>query len=587
MRPRESPVRLNKDGMSVPGYKHVEEGLIRSYTSSSTILKEEGYQAELKALFTDNLPSSSCLQYTLVEELALNAEKDPSSYKEAISRPDSEKWREAISTELENLKRNNVFVEVQRPPNLSKLIGCRYVFKTKVKNGKIDKYKARMVAKGYSQVREKDYNETFAPVARMNSLRIFLKLSVCKKHKRRSIDFTAAFLQAVLPEDLYIETPEGMQCREGHVLKLLKSIYGLKQAGRYWYVLLRTFLIEEEKFVCCASDHCLFTSPDLSLLILIYVDDVIISGVSEKLVADIILKLRGKFEIGEEGPVDYFLGMSVEDTGAEVRLCQSHYVQKIIDRYGYGDLSEVETPMAEGLTLTKDPNDVLFEDFDIRSKVGSLMFAMVCTRPDICYAVSYLARFAIHPSKEVCNAVSRVFRYLKGTMHNGITMGYDNNPDLVVYSDSDFAGDITDYKSTTGVMVLIGNTITNWYCSKQTITAQSSTDAEIIAMNFATKEIIWMRGLLQELGLDMSLPTRLLCDNMSAIKLAHNPVFHKRTKHIMLKFALLVEQMKLDNLILEFVRSAENLADMFTKAQKSSHFLANLLRLKMESKTKK
>ena len=366
-----------------------------------------------------------------------------------------------------------VFVEVCRPINLTKLIGCRYVFKTMMKNGRVDKYKARMVAKGYSQVRERDYNETFAPVARMNSLRIFLKLSVTKGHVRRSIDFTAAYLQAVLPEDLYLDTPEGMTCREGHVLKLLKSIYGLKQAGRYWYVLLKLFLTEEEKYTCCASDHCIFTSPDLSVLVLIYVDDVIISGASDKLIDNLIRRLRAKFEIGEEGPVDYFLGMSVEDTGKEVRLSQSHYVQKIIDRCGYGDLSEVDTPMAEGLSITKDPDDELFEGFDI------------------------------------------------------------------------------------------------------------------IAMNFATKEIIWMRGLLTELGVDMSLPTKLLCDNMSAIKLAHNPVFHKRTKHIMLKFALLVEQMKLDNLILEFVRSAENLADMFTKAQKSSHFLTNLQRLKMESKTKK
>ena len=138
------------------------------------------------------------------------------------------KWQRAIATELDNLKRNRVFVEVVKPRGLGKLIGCRYVFKTKMKNGKIDKYKARLVAKGYSQVYERDYNETFAPVARMNSLRIFLKMSVVAGHKRRSIDFTAAFLQADLPEDLYIETPEGMECREGHVLKLLKSIYGLK-----------------------------------------------------------------------------------------------------------------------------------------------------------------------------------------------------------------------------------------------------------------------------------------------------------------------------------------------------------------------
>jgi len=400
----ESTVWHYKDDMSVRDFGHTARQLIGSYTSSSAVPKEEGTEAIMKAFFAD-LPHTSSLQYTLVEELVVNPEKDPSSYKEAVSRPDAEKWKGAIFTELDNLKRNGVFVEVRRPQNLGKLIGCRYVFKIKMKNGRVDKYKARLVAKDYSRVRERDYNETFVPAARMNSPRIFLKLSETKGHVRRSFDFTAAFLQAVLPEDLHLETPEGMTCREGHVLKLLKSVYGRKLAGRYWYVLLKSFLTEEEKYTCCGSDHCIFTSPDLSVLVLIYVDNVIISGALDKLIDDLIRRLRAKFEIGEEGPVDYFLGMSVDDTGKEVRLSQSHYVQRIIDsRCGYSDLSEVDTPMAEGLSITKDPDDELFEDFDIRSKIGSLMFAMVCTRPDICYAVSYLARFTTHPSRAVCNA---------------------------------------------------------------------------------------------------------------------------------------------------------------------------------------
>ena len=530
----------------------------------------------------EEFPSTS-FQYTLIEELVLESDKDPSSYKEAISRVDGNKWKKAITTELENLRRNNVFVEVKKPSSLGKLVGCRYVFKTKMKNGKIDKYKARLVAKGYSQIPERDYNETFAPVARMNSLRIFLKMSVVKGHVRRGIDFTAAFLQASLPEEIYLETPEGMTCREGYVLKLLKSIYGLKQAGRYWYVLLRSFLTEQESFKCCRSDHCIFANEDYSIIILIYVDDVIISGINAAVINSLIAKLRLRFEIGDEGALDFFLGMSVDDTsGIDVKLSQFHYLEKIVAKFGYNGLPEVATPMVEGLALVKNPDDFLYEDFDIRSKIGSLMYAMVCTRPDICYAVSYLARFTEHPSKEVCVAVSRVFRYLDATKHFKLVINRESPADLLLYCDSDFAGDITDYKSTTGVLVLIGSTPVGWYCSKQTITAQSSTDAEIIAMNHAAKEIIWMRGLLDELGMDITLPTRLLCDNQSAIKLAHNPVFHKRTKHIMLKFALLVELLLEDKVILEFTKSADNLADIMTKAQKEVHFLKNVLKLVMK-----
>jgi len=442
-----------------------------------------------------------------------------------------------------------------------------------------------LVAKGYSQVAIRDYNGTFSPVARMNSLRIFIKISVARGHKRRSIDFTAAFLQAELPEEIYLETPEGMHCREGSVLKLLKSIYGLKQAGRYWYVLLKTFLTEENNFKCCASDHCIFTNTDLSIMILIYVDDVIISASSTELIDVLIKKLRGKFEIGEEGSLDYYLGMSVDDTVPNrLILSQYHYIEKILSKYGYDQLEAIETPMVEGLSLSKNPDDVLYEDFDIKSKIGSLMFAMVCTRPDICYAVSYLARFTNHPSKEVCIAISRVFRYLLGTKNLGTVINREISSDLTVYCDSDFAGDVSDYKSTSGVLVRIGTTPVCWYSSKQSITAQSSTDAEIIAMNFAAKEVVWIRGLLSELGMDMSIPTRLLCDNQSAIKLAHNPVFHKRTKHIMLKFAFLVEQLNLDTIILEFVKSADNLADMMTKGQKAVHFLRNVLKLNLDSK---
>jgi hypothetical protein len=228
--------------------------------------------------------------------------------------------------------------------------------------------------------------------------------------------------------------------------------------------------------------------------------------------------------------------------------------------------------MIEKYQIDKDPDDEFYEDFDLRSKIGSLMFASVCTRPDISFAVGYLARFTNHPSKQVCNAITRIFQYLKGTSSLGIMIKAEDGARPVVYCDADFAGDTIDYKSTSGVLAMIGSTPVCWYSSKQTTTAQSTTDSEIISMNTATKEIIWIRNLIREIGLSIVQPTKLLCDSKSAIMLAHNPVFHKRTKHIMVKFQFLIETLKADEAILEHVKSALNLADGLTKALGITHF---------------
>jgi hypothetical protein len=201
------------------------------------------------------------------------------------------------------------------------------------------------------------------------------------------------------------------------------------------------------------------------------------------------------------------------------------------------------------------------------------MFTAVTVRPDIAFAVAYVARFTTHPSAEVCRAINHIFGYLAGTMDLGISFIKEDNSELVVYCDADYGSDINDYKSTSGVMVFIGSTIVCWYSSKQTTVAQSSTDAEILAMNFAAKEIVWIRGLLDEMGLPQALPTKLKGDSQSAILLSRNPVFHKRTKHVMIKFMYLVECLRISVMITEFVAGTKNWADMLTKSQKKAFFL--------------
>jgi hypothetical protein len=230
--------------------------------------------------------------------------------------------------------------------------------------------------------------------------------------------------------------------------------------------------------------------------------------------------------------------------------------------------------MKEKYAITKDPNDEMFQNFNIREKIRSLMYAAVSVRPDIAFAVAYVARFSTHPSTEVCKAINHIFGYLAGNKELGICIIKRKDANAIIYCDSDYAGDTNDYKSTSGVIAFIGSTPVCWYASKQSTTAQSSTDAEIISMNFAAKEIVWLRGLLNEMFHVQILPTILRGDSQSAMALSMNPIFHKRTKHIMIKFMYLVECLKENILQNEKIPGIENWSDIMTKSQKKSLFLA-------------
>ena len=509
---------------------------------------------------------------------------EPTTYHEAMACEERENWKFAIQTEHENLRKKEVFKEVKIPTYPHRRIGSKYVFKVKMKNGVVEKYKVRIVAKGYNQILDLDYNESFAPVARFNTLRIFLTISLAKRHIRKSVDVVAAYLNSPLSEELYLETPDGMTCKPGYILKLERAIYGLKQAGRNWYLVLKGYLIEREGYTCCLSEHCVFRNEEMDMMLIVYVDDVIVSGKDEKEVDVFISRLKETFELSEPSELDWYLGIGIQECEEGIFLTQEKYIEKIAEKFGYEfRLDEtLDTPMVENLSILKDPTDELFEDYEIKSRIGSLMFAAVCTRPDITYAISYLARYAVHPSKEVCRAIDRLFKYLVGTKELGIFIPRNDDLTLRVYCDSDYGGDKADYKSTSGVIAYLGKTTICWYSSKQTSTAQSSCDAEIVAMNFAAKEIVWLRGFLAELGCPQNKPTKLLCDNQGAIQLAHNPVFHKRTKHIMIKFSYLVEQLQNDEIVLIYVKSADNVSDIFTKAEKAVHFIANRKRMNMQ-----
>jgi len=518
---------------------------------------------------------------TFINECS-TVDEEPKSYREAVSGKYKKEWLLAIASELDSLRERGVLemIPLNRMNGSGRAVGARFVFKLKLKHGRVDKFKCRLVAKGFMLRPNIDYADAFSPVARTNSLRIFIKLSVDRGHSRISVDFKTAFLNSPLNEELFLSPTEGMDCPPGHTYKLRRAIYGLPQAGRSWNALL-TELLVSKGLKQCVSDPCIFVANGGQLMVIVYVDDVIISSLHQEIGQKLVQELEDMFELGEKGPVDWYLGVAFDDQGDYLRMSQKDYVDKMLSKYEV-DISRVEdTPMNDKVKLVKSSEDTLFDDFDLKGKVGSLMYLAVCTRPDIAHAVSVIARMSNHPSKVVCNAVNHLFAYLNKNRDLGIVFTKEKDSEGSGWCDSDYAGDENDFKSTSGIVFFIGLTIVCWYSSKQSTTAQSSSDAEAIAMNFASKEVVWIRGLLSELGEDIKLPTKMFGDNQAAIMLSKNPVFHKRTKHIMVKISYMQEQVKESVIIWLYISTLLNIADMFTKALGRVRFLEARNRLRL------
>ena len=360
-----------------------------------------------------------------------------------------------------------------------------------------------------------------------------------------------------------------------------RALYGTKQAGRSWYQLLKDYLIKDEQLIMSNSDNCVFYSRNYSIMILIYVDDVIISYLNVNEYNNMISRLRSNFEIGEEGNLEWYLGVKIDDKGDSIFLSQESYIEKLIEKYKIEGTSD--TPMIENYAIVKENSDELDNEFDIKSKIGSLMYASVYTRPDVTQAVSYKARFTNHPSQLVCKTISRIFKYLNKYKTKEILLKRGDSI-LIAYADADLGGDVNDGKSTSGGCEYIDESLINWWSSKQSLsTAQSSCEAEVISQNHACKNIIWTRGILNELGHTQNFPTGLYCDNKSAIKLLYNPIFHQRTKHLRLKLGLIIDNINQENLKILSIKSGDNDADIFTKSQNIKRFISNISKFNMDN----
>jgi hypothetical protein len=489
--------------------------------------------------------------------------KEPQSYSQAIK---SAEWREAMAKEIHALESNNTWVLSPLPKGKS-AIGCKWVYKIKYhSDGTVERYKARLVAKGYNQVHGIDYHDTFAPVAKLVTVRLLLSIAAIKNWSLHQLDVNNAFLQGDLNEEVYMKLPPGFSHKgKSCVCKLNKSIYGLKQASRQWFSKFSTTLIQKG-FRQSISDYSLFTykTNQTTIFVLVYVDDIIITGNNEDAISDIKRFLAKAFSIKDLGNLSYFLGIEVSRSKKGIFLCQRKYTLDILSDSGMTGCRPSDFPMEPHLRLRPNDGSPLPDPTIYRRLIGRLLYLAV-TRPDIQYVVNTLSQFMQSPCTTHLDAATRVLRYLKGSVGKGLFLSASSSLNLIGYADSDWAGCPTTRRSTTGYFTMLGSYPISWKTKKQPTISRSSAEAEYRSLATLSSELQWLKYLLSDLGIDHPQPITVHCDSQAAIHIAENPVFHERTKHIEIDCHFVREKIKSGLIRPSYLRSFDQLADIFTK----------------------
>jgi hypothetical protein len=500
-------------------------------------------------------------------------EPEPSTFKEAINDPVHGKaWKEAIKSELDSLAKNKTFVLRKRRREM-RPITCKWVFKFKYDlTGRIIRHKARLVARGFSQRPGIDYDETFAPVAKFTTIRVLLALAAATDWEIHQMDIKTAFLYGDLDEQIFMELPEGIDADSNTICELRKSLYGLKQAPRVWYQKLDKFLTSKNlQLVRSDADHSLYVGKDL--IIAVYVDDLKIMTSNMELMRQVKESLSKEFEMTDLGEMSHYLGMQIirDRKNRTIHLNQAAYITKILKKFGMENCVAVSTPMDPKIKLeTRKPEEASADKHRYQELIGSLIYAMIGTRPDIAFSVQKLSQFSSDPSVTHMQAAKRILRYLQGTKMLGITYGLGNSK-LHGYADADYAGDINDAKSTGGYVFLMGGASICWSSKKQSTVATSTTHAEYIAGFEAAREAAWLQLLLDNLSISgISIPSEkpivIYEDNSGCIALTKNPANHSRTKHIHVKYHYLRQQSEAGEIQLVQCKTNDMTADILTKA---------------------
>ncbi|KAK6120548.1 hypothetical protein DH2020_045714 [Rehmannia glutinosa] len=424
-----------------------------------------------------------------------------------------------MQEELNQFVRNDVWELVPCPPSQT-IIGTKWVFRNKLDDqGNIVRNKARLVAQGYCQEEGIDYDETFAPVARLEAIRILLAYSCFKIFKLYQMDVKSAFLNGIIQEE------KGQDC----------------------------------------------------LLVQIYIDDIIFGATNDSLCKKFSKLMQGEFEMSMMGELNFFLGLEIKQCQEGIYISQSKYTKELLKKFGIEEGRTVSTPMATNVKIDKDEKGKSVDESKYRGMIGSLLY-LTASRSDILHVVCLCARFQSNPKESHMSVVKRIFRYLKGTIQYGLFYPKNENFSLKGYSDSDYAGNIDDRKSTSGSCQFLGDCLVSWFSNKQNCVSLSTAEAEYISAAFCCTQLLWMKQTLADYKCSFE-NVHIFCDNISAINIAQNPVHHNRTKHIEIRHHFLRDCVSKRKIEISFVPSQDQLANIFTKPLSSETFASIRARL--------
>ncbi|GJW86846.1 putative ribonuclease H-like domain-containing protein [Tanacetum coccineum] len=437
-----------------------------------------------------------------------------------------------MQEELLQFKLQQVWTLVDLPHG-KRAIGTKWVYRNKKdERGIVIRNKARLVAQGYTQEEGIDYDEVFAPVARIKAIRLFLAYASFKDFIVYQMDVKSAFLYGKIKEEVYVCQPPGFEDPEfpDRVYKVEKALYGLHQAPRAWYETLSTYLLDNG-FQRGQIDKTLFIKRVKSdiLLVQVYVDDIIFGSTKKELCTEFEKLMHKKFQMSSMGELTFFLGLQVTQKDDGIFISQDKYVDEILKKFGFSTVKTTSTPMETSKPLMKDENA---EDVDVhlyRSMIGSLMY-LTSSRPDI------------------------MFVYPK-----------DSPFDLEAYTDSDYAGASLDKKSTIGGCQFLGSRLISWQCKKQTIVANSTTEAEYVAAASCCGQVLWIQNQMLDYGYNF-MNTKIFIDNESTICIVKNPVFHSKTKHIEIRHHFIRDSNEKKLIQMIKIHTDQNVTDLLTKA---------------------
>lgn len=502
--------------------------------------------------------------------------KIPNNFNDALRTPQADQWFQAMKDEIQIMNERHVW-DIVPKPNECKVIGCKWVYTLKYdEKGNIARYKARLVAQGFRQIKGLHYDEIYSPVINFSIIRICFSILVCKLNwKHCQLDIKCAYLYATLKENIFMTQPQGFldTSKSDHVCKLNKAIYGLHQSGREWFYEIQTVL-ERLNFKRLQWTNCVYIFNN-SVILLLYVDDIVLFAKTDKEITDVINHLSENFDLKVLGKTRKLLGVEFEEKGNNIYLHQSEYIHKVCENFKKFNFPVASLPIAVGTVLSKlqcpNSNEEVSEmsKLPYRSLLGSLAFISSRTRPDICYAVNILSQFQTNPGLQHWNTLLSLLGYVHQTNHYKLDLSKISDFNVTCYSDASFASNRDDRISMGGLILFIDDSPILWRTFKQKCVSLSTMEAEYISLTEAAKELVWVIRVLNEFKspniIDINFKSTLYCDNQAAINFSKSPIENSRTKHIDIKYHFL-RNLVIENLFnLKYVNTKLNFADLFTK----------------------